>query len=283
MRKTYTDFSQLSRGMFRKSDPVVEVKPIPKKNAGGEDALAYFGLNAPEAPTRAPGGGLDNGRIQSLEANVAALRAESAALGAAKAEAERKSADLERQLAAERQMRASAGAERDRLRGEILRLKNELEDALTAPSAGNGERGTGNREVVREVKIIGLLKTPATIEVFPGEVRGHILAVLSEGLEAAQSSERERRAKVLEDVLAANKPGSELERRRRELKQIIKDTGSFVDARTIAALEKIGFKCVSGNKHWKLDYANVRIPISKTPSDRRAALNTATDIANRCF
>ena len=127
------------------------------------------------------------------------------------------------------------------------------------------------------------MKPPATLEVFPGEVREHILAVLSEGLEAAQSSERERRASVLEDVLAANKPGSELERRRRELKQIIKDTGSFVDARTIAALEKLGFKCVSGNKHWKLDYANVRIPISKTPSDHRAALNTATDIANRCF
>jgi glycine dehydrogenase subunit 1 len=50
-----------------------------------------------------------------------------------------------------------------------------------------------------------------------------------------------------------------------------------------AELEKIGFKCVSGNKHWKLDYANVRIPISKTPSDRRGAQNTATDIANRCF
>ena len=114
-------------------------------------------------------------------------------------------------------------------------------------------------------------------------MREHILAVLSEGLEAAQSSERERRVAVLEDVLAVNMPGSELERRRRELKQIIKDTGSFVDARTIAALEKLGFKCVSGNKHWKLDYANVRIPISKTPSDHRAALNTATDIANRCF
>lgn len=66
----------------------------------------------------------------------------------------------------------------------------------------------------------------------------------------------------------------------------------------------------TGNKHWKLDYANVRIPISKTPSDRRGAQNTfacrrrrsgcptsearnfcgakvargrATDIANRCF
>ena len=281
MGKTYTDFSQLSKGMFKKSDPVVEVKPLPPKKAAGDDALAYFGLNAPEAPTRAPGVGADNGRIQSLEANVAALRAESAALGAAKAEAERKSADLEQQLAAERQMLASAEAERDRLRGDVLRLKNELEDALTAPRTGNGV--TGNDEPVREIRVQGLLVPPPTAEVFPGEVRDHILAVLTEGLEAAQSSERERRAAVLEDVLAANKPGSELERRRKELKQIIKDTGSFVDARTIAALEKIGFKCVSGNKHWKLDYANVRIPISKTPSDRRGAQNTATDIANRCF
>lgn len=66
--------------MFRKSDPVVEIKPIPKKSADGDDALAYFGLNAPEAPTRAPGGGADDGRIRALEANVAALRAESAAL-----------------------------------------------------------------------------------------------------------------------------------------------------------------------------------------------------------
>ena len=102
MGKTYTDFSQLSKGMFRKSDPVVEVKPLPPKKAAGDDALAYFGIG-----------------------------------------------------------------------------------------------GTGNRE-------------------------------------------------------------------RRNL-------------------EKIGFKCVSGNKHWKLDYANVRIPISKTPSDRRGAQNAATDIANRCF
>ena len=290
MGKTYTDFSQLSKGMFKKSDPVVEVKPLPPKKAAGDDALAYFGIGGTGNRERgteksgavsAPGASCaeaDNGRIQSLEANVAALRAESAALGAAKAEAERKLADLEQQLAAERQMRASAEAERDRLRGEVLRLRNELEDALTAPDAQLVEA-----EPVREVRVAGLLKPPATAEVFPSEVREHILAVLTEGLEAAQSSERERRAAVLEDVLSANKPGSELERRRKELKQIIKDTGSFVDARTIAALEKLGFKCVSGNKHWKLDYANVRIPISKTPSDRRGAQNTATDIANRCF
>ena len=54
-------------------------------------------------------------------------------MGAAKAEAKRKVTDIEQQLASERQIRASAEAERDRLRGEVLRLKNELEEALTSP------------------------------------------------------------------------------------------------------------------------------------------------------
>ena len=271
MGRTFTDFSQLSKGMFRKSDPVVEVKPLPPKKAAGDDALAYFGLSAPEATTRAPGAGADNGRIKSLEANVAAL-------GAAKAEAERKLADLELQLAEERQARASAEAERDRLGGEVLRLRNELDDALTAPEAG-----AATPAPLQEVRVGGLLKPPSTEEVFDGEVREHVLSALAEARKAAEQSARERRAQILSDILSVNKPTGELERRRAELRQIIKDTGSFVDARTMSALERIGFMCVSGNKHWKLDYANVRIPISKTPSDRRAAMNTATSIANACF
>ena len=289
MGRTYTDFSQLSRGMLRKSEPVVEIKPIPKEaSAGGDDALAYFGLTGREKRESgragavggcgASGVGAGNDATAALEASLEAVRAESAALSEAKAEAERKVADLERQLAAERAARQSAEVERDRLRGEVLRLRNELEEMQTAPSAEAAAPAP-----VQEVRVQGLLRQPKTDEVFNGEVREHVLAALSEARDAAGQSGRERRAKVLGDVLAANVAAGELERRRTELKQIIKDTGSFVDARTIAALEKIGFKCVSGNKHWKLDYANVRIPISKTPSDRRAALNTATDIANRCF
>lgn len=87
MGRTLTDFSQLSKGMFKKSDPVVEVKPLPPKKAAGDDALAYFGIggtgNGEQGTARAgaagvsgaPRDGADNGRIQSLEANVAALRA----------------------------------------------------------------------------------------------------------------------------------------------------------------------------------------------------------------
>lgn len=226
-------------------------------------------LTCQKRPLALPALGRGDGRILALEADVRAVRAESAALEAAKAEAERKVGDLERQLAAERQMREAAEAERERLRGEVMRLRNELEDALTAPSAPSATVAP-----VQDVRVDGLLWSPMTAETFPGEIREHVLAALSEAQEAAESSERERRAAVLGDVLAANKPSGGLEKRRKALRQIIKDTGSFVDARTIAALEKLGFKCVSGNKHWKIDYANVRIPMSKTPSDHRAALNT---------
>lgn len=295
MGKTYTDFSQLSKGMFRKSDPIVEIKPIPKKSVGGDDALAYFGLrgtgNGKRGTARAgavggrgaSGAGAGNDPSAALEARVGAAEAQIAAIGAERDAEKRKSADLERLLADERAARQVAEAERDRLRGEVLRLRNELEEALTAPDKGNGEWGTGNVAPVQEIRVAGLLVPPKTKEVFEGEVREHVLAVLADAKEAASQSVCERRAKILADVLAANIPTGELERRRSELRQIIKDTGSFVDARTISALERIGFKCVSGNKHWKLDYANVRIPISKTPSDHRAAMNTATSIANSCF
>jgi len=62
----------------------------------------------------------------------------------------------------------------------------------------------------------------------------------------------------------------ELDRRRAELKQILKDAGYFTDPH---ALEDIGFKLVSGRNHWKLEYAGIRMPIAKTPYDYRANLN----------
>jgi len=63
MGKTYTDFSQLSKGMFKKSAPVEEIKPLPKTNAaGGDNMLSFFGLNGPETPTGASGDVGDDGR-----------------------------------------------------------------------------------------------------------------------------------------------------------------------------------------------------------------------------
>lgn len=86
MGRTYTDFSQLSKGMFRKSEPVVEVKPVPKEtSAGGDDALAYFGLSAPEPPSAASDAVAGNDATAALKANLEAVRAESAVLSEARA------------------------------------------------------------------------------------------------------------------------------------------------------------------------------------------------------
>ena len=137
MGRTYTDFSQLSKGMFRKSEPVVEVKPVPKEtSAGGDDALVYFGLTGrgkresgragAVGGCAASGAEAGNDAYAALEANLEAVRAESAALSVAKDAAERKSADLEAKLKRERDARLAAEAERDRLRDEVIRLRNEL-------------------------------------------------------------------------------------------------------------------------------------------------------------
>lgn len=101
--------------------------------------------------------------------------------------------------------------------------------------------------------------------------------------EAELKAKDAARAKLVGENAAANRPTGELERRRAELKQILKDAGGFTDASTLAALERIGIRCISGRKHRKLEYADIRMPMSKTPSDCRSAQNCATDMANRCF
>ena len=127
MGRTYTDFSQLTKGMFRKSDPVVEIKPIPKEQVvGGDDALAYFGLKAPQPPSGASDVKAGNDASAALEARVGAAEAQIAAIGAERDAAERRAADLEAQLKREHDARLAAEAERDRLRDEVIRLRNEL-------------------------------------------------------------------------------------------------------------------------------------------------------------
>ena len=130
----------------------------------------------------------------------------------------------------------------------------------------------------------GLLVPPKAFpEAFPGELREMVIAALSDARDVATQSDRKRRATVLEAVLAENRPDGELDRRRAELRQVLKNSGFFADAQTIAALDRPGFRLVSGKKHWKLNYADTHLPLAKTPSDYRANLNASADIANRCF
>ena len=265
---TLTDLSQLTKSMVKK--PIEEPKPASKHKAEeptvdreAAEVLAYFarpGGNASQRPYVASRADPAKDRVAELEAALEAKDAALDALAEEKATMDGRIADLERQLAKEREAHEAAVRERERLQGECGRLQGELrKTAENAPVAAPAQTApVAQAEPTKPTR--GLLAANgAIVEAFPGEVREQVLAALADALAAAQQSGRERRAGVLAGVLAANPATGELERRRAELKQILKDAGGFTDASTLAALERIGIRCISGRKHWHAKQSLARL------------------------
>ena len=292
MAKTLTDLSQLTKAILKESppsrvEPAPAAQPAPTvsdEDREAEEVLAYFSRtpqNAPRSLRVAPGAGAGEERTAELKAALETKDAALDAIAEEKAEADARIAELEQQLAAEREAHEAAVRERDRLQGECGRLQGELRKCgENAPVAAPVEAApVVQSEPPKPTQ--GILVAPATAaEVFPGEVREQVVATLLDGLGTAERSGRERRAEILRYVLAANQSAGELERRRAELRQILKNAGYYNDPKP---LERLGLRLISGRTHWKLQYANVRVAMSKTPSDYRANLNNGSEIANRCF
>ena len=255
-----------------------------REDADAAAVLAYFARSpqkASRSPRVAPRGVAVADRPVAPEAALKTKDAALAAFAVEKAAHERRIAELERQLAEEREAHIAAIRERDRLQGECGRLQGELRKCgENAPVAAPVEAApVVQSEPPKPTQ--GILVAPAmAAEVFPGEVREQVVATLLDGLGTAERSGRERRAEILRYVLAANQSAGELERRRAELRQILKNAGYYNDPKP---LERLGLRLISGRTHWKLQYANVRVTMSKTPSDYRANLNNGSEIANRCF
>ena len=292
MAKTLTDLSQLTKAILKESppsrvEPAPAAQPAPAvsdENREAEEVLAYFSRtpqNAPRSLRVAPGAGAGEERTAELKAALETKDAALDAIAEEKAEADERIAELERQLAEEREAHIAAIRERDRLQGECGRLQGELRKCgENAPVAAPVEVAPiAKTESPKPTR--GILAAPGAVEeVFPGEVREQVVATLLDGLGTAERSGRERRAEILRYVLAANQSAGELERRRAELRQILKNAGYYNDPKP---LERLGLRLISGRTHWKLQYANVRVVMSKTPSDYRANLNNGNEIANRCF
>ena len=305
MTTKITDLKQLTKAILKESPPSRTVeKPAPEQSQSREDAdaaevLAYFSRPSQDAPQRphvASSADPAKDRFTELKAALDAKDAALDALAEEKATADERISELERLLSAEREAHEAAVRERNRLQGECGRLQGELrkhgENAPVAPLVATpaGRPSAGGYSPVEAEPVAkveppkptrGILAAPgAVVEVFPGEVREQVVATLLEGLGTAERSGRERRAEILRCVLAANQSAGELERRRVELRQILKDAGYYNDPKP---LERLGLRLISGRTHWKLQYANVRVTMSKTPSDYRANLNNGNEIANRCF
>ena len=239
---------------------------------------------------------------ESFEAELAEKQAVIDALALDTAEAKELLARAQEELKQAQEELKQAGARADeelaKLKEELGQTKAALEAERSAPKvdpALQEEAAAKDREIARLQALLVeaqrtalsstvLLDKPEGFsEKFTGEVREHLLEALADAQRAADAGGRDRRARILEAILCANACTGELARRRDEVKQIMKDAGAFIDNATIAALEKLGFRYVSGSNHHKLDYAGIRFPVAKTPSDHRSCLNSAAEICNRVF
>ena len=219
--------------------------------------------------------------------------------------AEAQNAALEKKI---EETEKSALSEKEELKKEIAALKEALEKAESKTSEANAavvgkmealkkrialeeERKKDLEERLADAERTALsssvlLDKPAHFSIsekFPGEIREHLLATLAEAMRSADQGGKERRAQILEAILCCNPLSDELDSRRTEIKDIMKNAGSTIGENTVAKLEKMGFRFISGNKHNKLDWGGVRVIIPKTPSDHRSFLNSAIDIVNKVF
>lgn len=320
MGNTFTDLSQLKK--FRPAEPESpppepEQAPEDRQLAGATSSTDYFSslLGTPsaqrqKAPTRrttvvTPG---TVARVRAEQAEDAfaaerdALNAEleerQAVIDALALDAAEAKESLEQAQEKLKQERARADEELENLKEELDQTKAALEAERSAPKedpALQEEMAAKDREIARLQALLVeaqrtslsstvLLDKPDGVsEKFTGEIREHLLEALADAQRAADAGGRDRRARILEAILCANAPTGELARRRDEVKQVMKDAGSFIDNATIASLEKLGFRYISGSNHHKLDYAGIRFPVAKTPSDHRSCLNSAAEICNRVF
>ena len=302
MGKTFTDLSQLKKFHPAEPEPTppeLEQTPEDRQLAGAANSTDYFSsLLGPsssprqkEAPRRT---------TVVTPGTVARVRAEQAE-DAFAAERDALNSALEEKQAVIDALALDAAETKELLeqaQEELKQTKAELDAERSAPKmdpALQEEVAAKDREIARLQALLVeaqrtslsstvLLDKPDGVsEKFTGEVREHLLEALADAQRAADAGGRDRRARILEAILCANACSGELARRRDEVKQVMKDAGSFIDDATIAALEKLGFRYISGANHHKLDYAGIRFPIAKTPSDHRSCLNSAAEICNRVF
>ena len=316
MAKTYSDFSQLKK---IKTEPVTE--PVPptepppapedRKLAESANSADYFSslLGAGASPRKKPPRTtvVTPATISRVRAEQAedAFAAERDALNAKLDEKQAVIDALAIDVAEAKDELAKAQEELVRVQEELARSQDELAQTKTALNAERAapkvdeamlqDAAAKDREIARLQELLVeaqrtslsstvLLDKPENFsEKFPGEVREHLLEALADAQRAADAGGRDRRARILEAILCENAVTGELARRRDEVKQIMKDAGTFIDDAAIAALEKLGFRYVSGANHHKLDFAGIRFPVAKTPSDHRSCLNSAAEICNRVF
>ncbi|MFL6629219.1 MAG: hypothetical protein ACJ8G1_22445 [Vitreoscilla sp.] len=147
---------------------------------------------------------------------------------------------------------------------EIKRLNADLRKA--SASAGSSSAG--------------LLRLGKEHDLWPGEIRNLVMAVLCDSLRNLKDGSR--RQHIVSDLLEANPEGAELASLEAEIKGALK-TYRSMDAKPRSALTSVGFNITEDGKHYKATFrgdARYMFTLPKTSSDHRAGKNAASDITS---
>ena len=175
--------------------------------------------------------------VESLAADKAAqdeeisrLKADNALLRSRLEENLKLIADLETQK-----------AQTDFLKSQIAEMKAALEKV--------GDVLARNSEGEMSSKIALLERNVECDDHFPGETYDHVLEVLREARDKAESDGRIRRAQLLESVLVVNEPNGTLAKKRAELEKLFNDNANVISGTVIEELKKLGISHKKGEEY----------------------------------
>ena len=198
------------------------------------------------------------------------------------AESEREQAQNEKELAEKARKRAETEKENvyeeldeeiSEYRDKIAELSNEIDRLLN--------ENYGLRRKLQSVEQSPLLFYGNESDFYPNEIKEMILATLEEACK--NDKKRQRRNDIINDLMEANNYERLMEKRKNQIKDILKGTKDLGEGGAKQALKKMGFDVTDDHKHYHLTFQGddrYKESIAKTGSDHRGGKNTAADILN---
>lgn len=142
---------------------------------------------------------------------------------------------------------AKKDAEISALKAQIAALKTRISELDTELDA---EKAKQIDTQERNPNALALLDRDVELpDRFPGETRDHVLEVIKEARNQAETDGRLRRAQILESVLLANEPNGSLAKARAELEKLFAENGNILSGIVLEELAKRGIPHKNGEEY----------------------------------
>jgi hypothetical protein len=178
--------------------------------------------------------------VESLAADKAALDCEIDNLKNTLTEKDSKLAERENEISSLKEVLSKKDFEISFLRVELAKKDSEL--------AKNLEKQLDAQE--RNPNALALLDREVELpDRFPGETRDHVLEVIKEARDKAESEGRRRRAQILESVLVANEPNGTLAERRLSVEKVFAENNNIISGAVIEKLTEFELSHKEGEEY----------------------------------